>query len=242
MKNYFIYICVLVLSFDLAADTTVSSKSKKVDQKSEVKIEKNTSNLKEKNGWELGLGYYQLNNEFDGGGSESLNGFSLIGSKDFKLSERVFTKTTLAKSIASNKETKSEFNTDSDYSHYGISQNLAYTVEVSGIHMKPYISYGFGKGDFVQTTDGLDATAQDILGIKSYKTKAIYTTQVSTIGLQVILDNGLVPFLAFETTNITFKRVKTSTVKSGSKDTVSISYDLEDTVSRAFVAGAAYAF
>lgn len=195
-----------------------------------------------RNGWELGIGSYQMDNEFEDGDSESLSGSTLMGSYNFVLSDRWHTKTSLRFIGASGENKDKLFDSKTDFSGSDISQNISYVIPVNGITVKPFISIGFGGGEYNQEMDGFSEEDMELLGIKSLDITSDYSVSTSAIGIQAILKNGISPFISFETTSIVFEDVKTKHKKSGSKDKVAIESSMADITSNVVSAGLAYAF
>ncbi|MBT4791163.1 MAG: hypothetical protein HON90_06295 [Halobacteriovoraceae bacterium] len=233
MKQLVTITFLFVFNFVAHADTAVVVK----------KVKDTTTTAKLRTGWGLGIGTQQLNYDLGSQGSETLNGFALIGSKDFTLPKNFATKTSLILGSASNKKSRSDYNTDTSYSNnIEISQNISYTIQKYGVAFKPFFSMGFGSGNYKQETDGLTAAARAELGIDALKTTAIYKSQTTSLGLQILLKNGLAPFLSYNTTRLFFSEETSYATKNGSKDRVSIRSSLDDLESQALTVGLMYLF
>lgn len=212
----------------------------------ENKLEKsNLSKNPEKkvySGLEVAAGYYQLNNTFKAGGSEELSGQAVSVSMDFNLAKGFHTKGTLRVSWVDNQEDRSSYDTDSEFSHFTFSQNLSYPIKKNGFIFKPYFSLGFGRGNYTQKTSGFDSLTQEELGFSGFTTKGRYAYRMGSVGMQVLLENGLAPYIEYETSVIAFDYDNTSFKRNASKDRVDVKTSLEDIESKSLTIGLSYLF
>jgi hypothetical protein len=208
----------------------------------ETKSESSAPSAKIRNGWEIGIGTQRLSYDLGDQGSESANGYLLIGSKNFTLSDSFSTKSTLKVGNAKNIESRSDFDTDTEFSTTEFSQNIAYSFNQYGVTFRPYLSIGYGSGDYEQITDGFNADTRSALGFNSLKTTAQFSSQTTSIGLQVLFNNGLAPYISYNTTTISFDNEENFASRNSSKDGVSIKSSLGELYSRAISTGIIYTF
>lgn len=231
-------ICALISINTFAA----VNKEKAKENTSNVTAKPKLEDAKTRNGWEVGVGSYQMDNSFESGDNEELSGRVIVGSKNFKINNRLHTKTSLRIMNASGSNNEKTYDSETKFSHYDVSQNISFVIHQNDVTFKPFVSVGFGSGDFIQQMDGFSDEDQEVLGFESLETTAYYTVSTSAIGLQATFSNGITPFVALENTAIAFHDTKTAHKKSGSKRGVKIKSSMGDIESSVLTAGLIYAF
>lgn len=227
------------MSFLLASSVGLSF----ANTKSNTNIGEGKSAKKQIGGFELGVGLYQLNYEISGESPENLQGYTLIGAKEFVLPKNFLTKSQLEIGNVQNQNGYDGFDTDTSFTHLNFTQSLAYAIEQGGVVIKPFIALGIGSGVYNQKIDGLSAADQASLGINSISVESNYSSVIRTIGLQATFANGLSPFISYNVRSLNFTGPETSFNKNGAKEDVGLdNVELENSASSSFNIGLSYHF
>ncbi len=204
-------------------------------------VETTVKQPSEKTGFEFGIGLNRLNYNGEDG-NESLNGVNLILSKNFEIKNNFATKTSFLIGTLSNENSFNQYDSENKYNTFELTQNISYTIEKNGINYRPFISLGYGVGNYDGRVDGFSEEDRSILGIDSIHTTATYQSRSFSIGLQAELKNNIAPFIAYNWTTLAFKEETAYIEKNDNKSEVEARASLDDINSQAFTAGFVYLF
>ncbi len=166
------------------------------------------------------------------------NAIEVAFGKEFTLSDKIATKTSLNLGVNSLDKNIDESKFDVNrMTEVGLSQNLVYIAEANGTLVKPFIGVGVARGLWK-----LEATGQDE-EISSVEMETNYTKLSLNVGVEALLENGIKGIVKVSQSRIKFADASDVSI-SGTELNGSVSVDNEfsDTNNTAISLGVGYQF
>lgn len=190
----------------------------------------------------VGGGFYSMNNEFSSGESETLQGFRLTGSKEFRITSRLSTTSKVSIGQVANENSQDSVQTETSFTHIGTSQQFSYLTHLFGARFIPSIGIGFDIGRYEQSTSDFSAQEREVLGIKAIETESQFFKLQAILGVELVVTKNFSPFLSYAVGAISFSEPETTIKSSGSKDDVDVESKLDNIQTQALSLGINYYF
>ncbi|MDO9181147.1 MAG: hypothetical protein Q7U04_02000 [Bacteriovorax sp.] len=194
MKSSIMLGLVSVLCLSAQAHAEVQKNSENARAWNEEVIKEYSNNRANSRSIEFSAGYVSNRMKDDTSEEIKTSGVGLRLGKSFSLTNELKTTTSLIGSYSTLKPNQNLGSLNGNFTEIGLSQRLSLDLGSSGTIVRPFIEGGASRGKFSLN----DNYSDEELSTVSTKVDGNYNKFSGALGVQLVLDNNIVPFIMYD--------------------------------------------